>query len=39
MDVSMHTSLLDTKEEVNLEVTTPEVHYNIQLLVCMFSHF
>jgi hypothetical protein len=35
----MHSSLLDTKEEVNLEVTSPEVHYHFQLLVCMFSYF
>jgi hypothetical protein len=26
----MHNSLLDTKEEVNLEVTTPGVHYHVQ---------
>jgi len=35
----MHNSFLDTKEEVNLEVTTPGVHYHFQLLVCMFSYF
>jgi len=39
MVISMHNSLLDTKEEVSLEVTTPGVHYHFQLLVCMFSHF